>query len=228
LETTGFGFDKCAIIQLAGIIVDMDVDGSLKPLDAINLKMRPRTGKFADMRALEINGYSLDDIKSFQDDDIAFRKFTDFIGKHIDKYDTMSKLTLVGYNNTHFDNDFLRQWFKDNGDNYFGSYFWTNSVDVMSQASLYLTFYRPIMNNFKLGNVADVVGIKLDSKSLHDGLYDVKITYKIFKKIMESGKQVLEFNEAIATDIFESQQVAKSKEVKPKTAYTDQNAWVIF
>ena len=35
-----------------------------------------------------------------------------------------------------FDNQFLRQWFADNGDQYFGSWFWPNTLDVYINGSI--------------------------------------------------------------------------------------------
>ena len=96
----------------------------------------------------------------------------------------VDKAILAGYNNTHFDTDFLRQWFIDNNNNYFGSYFWSNSIDVMPEASRYFVHYRPALLNFKLGTVAKALGIETDKSSLHDGLYDIKLTLLMFKKLL--------------------------------------------
>ena len=229
LETTGFGYDKCAIIQLGGIVVDCDANGELKPIDGINLKMRPRVGKWIDQRALEINKFTVDEVLSWEDDREAFKKFTKFLEKHVDKFNKMDKFKLVGYNSLHFDIDFLRQWFADNGDKYFGSWFWSDSIDVLSEASRYLTTYRPIMINFKLGNVAKVMGIDVDENALHDGLYDIKTTYKIFKIIMKSSSKLMPFTEEKATEIFNGQEAekAKNKANITESKFTESNAWLL-
>ncbi len=227
LETTGFGFDKCAIIQLAGIMTDIDVDGKIKPLDAINLKMRPRKGKMIDMRSLEINGNSVNDIMSWESDSVAYKKFVKFLLKYVDKFNSMDKIKLAGYNNSHFDSDFLRQWFLDNSDEFFGSYFWSDQIDVYCEVARYLLSYRPIINNFKLGNVADVLGITLDANALHDGLYDVKITLKIFKKILDSKQLILPFDENLAKNIFDSQQKKKDLFKKAPSSISEDEAWII-
>lgn len=226
LETTGFGFDKCAIIQLGGIIVDVDVDLNMKPIDAINLKMCPEYGKMIDQRSLEINGYSIEDLACFQPQKEAFKKFIKFLEKHVDRFNKTDKLTLVGYNSLHFDQDFLRQWFYDNGNKFYGAYFWSNSIDVLSEATRYLMNYRPAMLNFKLGTVAKTLGIKTEEESLHDGLYDVKITYKIFNKIIKSGHFIMPLNEDTATEMFLQMNIDKAKEVKQVSKFTEENAWV--
>lgn len=67
-------------------------------------------------------------------------------------------------------------FFLQNGDNYFGSWFWSNSVDVMVLASQYLLAERPLMPNFKLSTVAAQLGVSVSEDKLHDALYDVDLT----------------------------------------------------
>lgn len=226
LETTGFGFDKCAIIQLGGIMVDVDDDFNMKPIDAINLKMCPAYGKMIDQRSLEINGYTIDDLKGFPSQEDSFNKFIKFLDKHVDRYNPVDKAHLVGYNSLHFDQDFLRQWFIDNGNKFYGAYFWSDSIDVLSEASRYLTNYRPAMLNFKLGTVAKTIGIETSEESLHDGLYDVKITFKIFNKIIKSGHFVMPFKSDIAEEMYNQMLIDKSKETFKKSKFTEENAWI--
>ena len=126
----------------------------------------------------------MEELATFQDDREVFEKFIKFLDKHIDQFNKVDKAILAGYNNTHFDTDFLRQWFIDNNNNYFGSYFWSNSIDVMPEASRYFVHYRPALLNFKLGTVAKAMGIETDKSNLHDGLYDIKLTLLMFKKLL--------------------------------------------
>jgi DNA polymerase-3 subunit epsilon len=226
LETTGFGCDKCAIVQIGAIAVELDSNNNLKPIDAINLKMRPRKGKWVDQRSFAFTGFTIDELTTWQDDKIAFEKFTKFLGKHVDKFNKVDKFTLVGYNSLHFDIDFLRQWFLDNNDKFFGSWFWTNSIDIISEASRYLIQYRPALHNFKLGNVAKAMGINVDETYLHDGLYDIKLTYKIFEKIIKSNSLIKEFDPTEASLMFENDMIEKSKEKIPEQKFTEEDAWI--
>ena len=79
-----------------------------------------------------------------------------------------------------FDNQFLRAWFLQNGDKYFGSYFWSNSIDVMVLATPYLASQRSQMENFKQGTVAKALGIEIDESRLHDALYDIQVCKSIY------------------------------------------------
>lgn len=214
LETTGLDLRENAIVQIAGIIADLDTDGTLKPVDAINLKMQPAPGKKVSLGAFEVNGLDVETVKSFPQQDVQFKKLLKFLDRHVDRFNKLDKLRLAGYNNSRFDNDFLRQWFLDNNDSYFGSYFWNDGLDVMCEASRYLFHYRPILTNFSLGNIGNVLGIIGSNEGLHDGLYDIKLTFKVFKKILESGQLIMPFDEEVATKIFKQQQETKEMFIK--------------
>lgn len=114
-----------------------------------------------------------------------YKQFTDMLGKYVDKFDKQDKFFLCGYNITQFDNQFLRAWFVQNSDNYFGSWFWSNSVDVMVLATQYLLSVRPAMENFKLMTVAKELGIVIEEEKLHDAQYDNYLTYEIYKVVAE-------------------------------------------
>lgn len=228
LETTGFGCEKCAIIQLGAIIVDVDDELNMKPVDGINLKMRPNEGQMLDQRSLEITGYTIDQISGFQPQADAFEKFIKFLDKYVDRFNQIDKLKLVGYNSLHFDIDFLRQWFLINNNKFYGAYFWSDSIDVLSEASRYLTNYRPAMLNFKLGTVAKALGIETNENELHDGLYDVKITYKIFNNIIKTNNFIKPFEADLAEEMYTQMLIDKNKEVFKKSAFTEDTAWITW
>ena len=207
-------------------MVDVDDKLNMKPLDGINLKMCPAYGKMIDQRSLEINGYTIEELSKYQTQEEGFEKFLKFLNKYIDRFNKNDKCKLLGYNNLHFDQDFLRQWFIDNGNKFYGAYFWSDSIDVLSEASRYLTNYRPAMLNFKLGTVAKALGIETKENELHDGLYDVKITYKIFNNIIKSGNFIKPFDEELATEMFNEMMIEKSKETFKKSKFTEENAWI--
>src|SRR5690606_11562747 len=112
------------------------------------------------------------------------------LGRYVDKFRKQDKLHLVGYNNRGFDDPFLRAWFVQNGDNYFGSWFWSDSIDVLVLASEYLRASRHTMENFKLMTVAKELGIEFDESKLHDALYDVKITRALYNRVSPDRKHL--------------------------------------
>lgn len=110
----------------------------------------------------------------------VYSEFVAMLEKYVDKYNKKDKFFLVGYNNAVFDNQFLRGFFLQNGDQYFGSWFWSNTIDVMVLASAYLATRRPDMENFKLSTVAKTLGVDVESESLHNALYDINLTKAVF------------------------------------------------
>ena len=178
LETTGLGLDS-GIHQIAGLICEVQ-PSQFKVHKTFNLKVRPFKGDRVYEDALAVGNVTLEDIAKYQEPEKAFAELKGIILSQIDKFNKEDKMTLVGFNNLHFDNDHLRNFFSKNGDKYFGSYFWSGGIDVMSEANRVLLNYRPYMPNFKLATVAEYLGIETKPEELHDALYDIMTTIKIF------------------------------------------------
>ena len=81
----------------------------------------------------------------------------------------------------------MRGFFLQNGDKFFGSWFWANTLDVMVLATNFLLDIRPDMENFKLSTVAKTLGIEVKDDSLHNAMYDIELTKAIFD-IVTNGK----------------------------------------
>ena len=158
LETTGTQADKHGIHQLSGSIV---INGEVK--EKFDLRVQPHPGAVIEQGALDVAGVTQEQIMAYP----PMRQVYD-------------KFFLVGYNNASFDNQFLRAWFGHNGDKYFGSWFWANSIDVMVIATPYLADRRSQMVNFKQGTVAKTLGITVEDDKLHDALYDIDICKAIY------------------------------------------------
>jgi DNA polymerase III subunit epsilon len=179
LETTGTDSKKNAIHQIA---VGYLINGEIRYKE---FKMCPFEGAIIDPKALEVGGKTEDEIKSYPPQNVVFLEFIMFLEGLIDKCNNKDKFHLAGYNIMAFDNQFLRNWFGMNGNNYFGSYFWSDSIDVMALASNYLRKHRATMLNFKQGTVAKKLGINVDESRLHDAVYDLEICIQIHKKTEE-------------------------------------------
>jgi DNA polymerase-3 subunit epsilon len=176
LETTGVKFWKNSIHQIGGII---EIDGEVKK--TFNIKMQPYPDALIEDEALAIGGITREDLKSYTPFGIAYREFVNEITPFVDKFNKKDKFHLIGYNNASFDNQFLRAFFVQNKDNYFGSFFWSDSIDVMVLASNYLKDKRSEMENFNLATVAKFLGIEVDDKKTHNALYDIELTKQIYE-----------------------------------------------
>lgn len=175
LETTGLSSDQNAIHQIAGIV---EIDGEV--VQEFNLKCKPFAGAVIEPRALMLCNVTLEQINSYQPMPHAYNELISILESYVDRYDRRDKFHAVGYNNRAFDDIFLRSFFERNGDQYFGSWFWPDSQDVIVLASWYLEHKRAELDNFKLGTVAQALGIRVIENELHDALYDVRTTKKIY------------------------------------------------
>lgn len=175
LETTGVNPAKNGIHQISGEIV---IDGEVK--ESFDFKVQPNPLCQIEDEALAIAGVTRDQVLRYPIMAEVYKQLTSMLGKYVDKFNKADKFFLVGYNNASFDNQFLRGFFLQNKDNYFGSWFWSNSFDVMVLATPYLALKRHQMENFKLSTVAATLGIVVEEEKLHDASYDIYLTKSIF------------------------------------------------
>jgi len=178
LETTGTLVNKHGIHQISGMVV---IDGEVK--ETFNLHVQPNPQALIEPAALEVGGVTEAQIKAYPPMGVIYNQFVDMLSKYADRYNKKDKFFLVGYNNASFDNQFLRAWFIQNDDKFFGSWFWANSIDVMVMATPYLAEQRADMENFKQGTVAKTLGIAIDDSKLHDALYDIEVCKAIYDKV---------------------------------------------
>ena len=178
LETTGLSYWKNGIHQIAGFI---EIDGIIE--ETIDYRVKPVDGAVIVPEALKVGNVTEDDVMNYPHMGLVYTELISIMKKYIDKFNKKDKFHLVGYNNRQFDDPFLRAWFTQNHDKYFGSWFWSDSIDVMVLASDHLAKKRGLMENFKLMTVAKEMGIEVDDDKLHDGLYDIGLTRDIHKII---------------------------------------------
>lgn len=178
LETTGILYWKNGIHQLSGEIV---IDG--KSRETFNYRIQPHPKCVIDEAALRVARVTREQIQGYPPMQQIYREFTEMLGKYVDKYDKKDKFFLVGYNNSSFDNNFLKAFFVQNGDDYFYSWFWVNSIDVMVLASQHLMQKRHLMPDFKLETVANTLGIQTKREMLHDAEYDIYLTKEIYYRL---------------------------------------------
>lgn len=174
-ETTGLNKDICDIIQLSGIIV---INGEEK--ERFNFHCQPMHYESIESEALVKNGLTIDTIKTFPLSQEVFVKFKQVLDKYIDKYNKEDKFYIAGHN-VQFDIDFLKKFFKDQGDKFFGSYFYYKNMDLMALCSILHISGLFDIPSFKLGDIAVQLGIECDN--LHDSVIDIDITRKCFSKL---------------------------------------------
>ena len=178
LETTGIKYWRNGVHQISGEIV---IDGVTQESFIFNVCPHPHCEIVEE--ALRICNVSKEQIQAYPPMREVYVKFVNMLSKYVDKFDKKDKFFLVGYNNASFDNHFLKAFFVQNGDNYFYSWFWVNSIDVMVLSTQHLMRKRHEMTDFKQETVARALGIQIDSAKLHDASYDIQLTKEIYNRI---------------------------------------------
>jgi DNA polymerase-3 subunit epsilon len=176
LETTGLKTNKHGVHQISGYI---EVDDII--VERFDFRVRPNPKAKIEQEAMDIGGVTEQQILAYPAMGAIYRDMLDLLGRHVNRYEKKDKMWLVGFNNRSFDDQFFRAWFIQNGDDFFGSWFWSDSLDVIVLASQYLLKRRAKMPNFKLMSVAKELGIEVDETKLHDSSYDVYLTRKIYR-----------------------------------------------
>lgn len=179
-ETTGLDPELHDIWQLSGII---EIDGNV--MREFDYRIRPVNFDSITDEALRVGGITREELKGFPDARAVLMAFRSVLGMYVDPYDKRDKFTFCGFNAT-FDDDMCRAWFRKCGDNYYGSFFWWPVVDVAGLAHMKLMQMgmRQTMPNFKLGTVAEALGITAEGE-LHNALTDIRLTRAIKIKLEE-------------------------------------------
>lgn len=194
LETTGLKYWKNGIHQISGAIM---IDGEIK--EKFNFKVKPHKDCVIEDEALEVAGVTREQIALYPEMSVVYGKIISMLSKYVDKFKKTDKMYLVGFNNSGFDNNFFRAFFTQNAKtdkereygNYFGSWFWADTHDVMVFASNYLRMKRTQMDDFKLKSVAKAVGIEVDEEKLHDAAYDIDLTMQIYDRVVIKPNEIL-------------------------------------
>ena len=175
VETTGVNFWQHGIHEVAGCI---EIDGEVVENFCWNMQPDPRAK--IELEALQVGGRTMEDLAGYPPSNYVYKLFTKMLAKYVDKFNKKDKFFLVGFNNAAFDDKFLRAWFKQNGDEYFGSWFWANPIDTFVLASHRLMDQRPTMENFKLMTACRQMGIPVDDDKLHRADYDIELTRALY------------------------------------------------
>lgn len=187
VETTGVDPLRHGVTQVAGEIGYLRPEGEYDSKTAFNFPVAPFPGDAIEQSALDVQKKTRAEIEASPAPAEVFRKLKRIAEGHVDKYEPTDKLFFVAYNSP-FDNAFMREFWRKNGDRYFGSLFWTPDLCVMRLAAERLRFDRDRFANFKLATVAEALGVMgaFDGASLHDASTDIRLTRDIYLKLTKT------------------------------------------
>lgn len=177
VETTGLDPAVHDIVQLAYII---DRDGEI--VDKGDLYLRPGPGADIDPDALRVQGRTLEQVMEFPPASEAYLRLIAGLSLYVDKFNRLDKLYPVAYCGIQFDYPFLQNFFKKQGDPFFGSWFNHRVIDPIVLARL-LDFKNILVSpDLKLHTVCESFGVPLSQA--HDALADVTAMRELFYKMV--------------------------------------------
>ena len=178
IESTGLDPKRNDIIQLGFII---EIDNKIVHKEKFNLQ--PFDYSTIEPKALETNHLTIEQIKTFEQPQVIYKKLVNILGTYVNKYDRNDKFIPCGYN-VNFDIGFLREFFLKNGDKYFGSWFDYHYLDGMALVFLMRYLGKLKLENYRLETSAKHYGIKINA---HDALSDIEATREL---ILEIAKEI--------------------------------------
>lgn len=175
-ETTGLDPKIHEVFQFSFIV---EIDGKI--VEEADLKMRPERPDAASPEALKVTQKTIKELMTYPERGETFRKLIDILGRHVDRYKREDKFLWVGQNPS-FDVPFVRAFFREQGDKYFGAWFDNRPADLISLAVACKMRGQIDPENFKLGTLCDIFGVSLKA---HDALEDVRATRSVFLKMLD-------------------------------------------
>jgi len=112
----------------------------------------------------------------------CFDHFTVELQKYVSRFNPKDKMQLFAYNSK-FDEQVLREWWKDHGDNFFGSYFWNPSICLYTVAGWFIRDHREKFTHLKLADICRFCDIDFDEDDAHDALYDIRKTVELYRAL---------------------------------------------
>lgn len=200
-ETGGVDDKNSALLQISAAF---EVDW--KVVDKFNkwLKPFPQDAEIS-AESTEKTGFTTELVAKdpkFEDPKKVYNDFVAACDRVVNKFNKKDKMFFVGYNAHTFDMPFMREFFKKNGNVYFGSYFWWPAIDIMLLYAADWIKARGTMENFQLMTVAKLAGLKVDEDKLHDGMYDIQLTRELFLR------------RAMKLNIFDQHEILKTMDKK--------------
>jgi len=176
-ETTGVDPIINDIIQISGIVEINDV-----VKEEFNFKVKPHSFENISQQALDVNGITIEELKTYPEPKIVLNKLIAIFDKYIFKFNKTDKFFLCGHN-IRFDVDFLFQFCKKCNFNYLGSYLDYHKADTMGLLMSLMIARKIPVSGIKLVNACEENNIEL--LSAHDALADIRATRLLWKKLCE-------------------------------------------
>jgi len=175
VETGGLEPGTDALLELAAVILDVDEQGKIVPVDRVAVHVEPFEGARLDPVSMKINGIDIENpLRGAMSEVEALRTFFLPIRRKV-KAVGARRAILVGHN-APFDLAFInaaaaRTGYKRNPFHPFSTF------DTVSLSAL-------AVGETVLAKALDAIGLSWDSKQAHGAVYDAEQTAKLFCRIV--------------------------------------------
>lgn len=155
------------------------MDGEVK--EEFNFHCQPDDYSVIEPKALEVNGMTVEELKTFEDPKVTYEKLIAIFERYVDKFDPADKFYPAGQN-VSFDIEFLSEFFKRRGDKFFGS--WQNWRCIDSRFMANFLAYAGIIKteSIKLADLCKHFEVELDA---HDAMSDIKASRQVIQKMIK-------------------------------------------
>jgi DNA polymerase-3 subunit epsilon len=186
-ETTGTDPKVHGIVQIAAMV---EIEGEI--VDNFNVLIQPVKGKLINKEALDVHGYTIDDIRTFTKPQEAFNQFYLFLARNNpEPIKAKTNRYIMGGKNMKFDCDFLSQWFFDitGGPYKYWDYCQFKGFDISSVLDAMVFAGILPLKDTTLGTVCEHFGIPLKA---HDAMSDImatrELTHLIYGRLFSGYK----------------------------------------
>lgn len=186
LETTGtqpgHEITECAFIIEIGDEVKEERNILIRPLAVDPENVEAGIVRPIDEEALTITGCSVEDLKSPDriSDKKLYANLLQVFGAYVDKFNRDDKFIMAGHN-VSFDQRFLKALWDQCGDQYFGSWFFWETLNLLDVVKVWQVVTGKRLESKKLSDIAEHFGIPLEK---HQAINDIKATRDLFYRML--------------------------------------------
>jgi ribonuclease T len=181
VETGGFNARTDALLEIAGVLIDMDEDGRLRPGKRIHHHVEPFEGANIEQAALDFTGIDpTNPLRGAVDEHQALADLFLPVRRAVKHY-ACNRAVLVGHN-AFFDHGFLKEA-ATRADIKRDPFHPFSCFDTVSLAGLAL-------GQTVLARACEMAGIPFDQQEAHSALYDATRTAELFCTIINHWRDL--------------------------------------
>lgn len=178
-ETGGLDFKTNALIEVSYAII-------INRFIPVRRQLLMFDRKHITEKALEINNYKMEDIRTYDGPMQAVVQFIEDIDKVVKAYDPTEKIIPVGHN-VMFDMKFIKQWMEDMNEGEFYWMFFAKPLDTLTLAREARDRGWILTENAKLETIAEYFGC--ERVGAHTAKVDVEMTIDVLEQLLRIKKQ---------------------------------------